>query len=72
MVKFSEKQMVNLKYLQSLDAVEEWLDSFVEITDPDGDKPYYNHLDYVQILPANEHGIYPVLTIHHLVYVEKG
>jgi hypothetical protein len=72
MVKFSEKQMVNIKYFEDLKAVEEWLDSFVEISDPDGAQPYYSHLDHVQILPVNEHGRYPVLTIHRTVYLQKG
>ena len=72
MVKFSEKQMVNIKYFEDLKAVEDWLDSFVEIFDRDSAQPWYSHLDHVQILPVNEHGRYPVLTIHRRVYLQKG
>lgn len=73
LVPMSQKQFVNVKYLESLTAVEEWLDTFVEVDDGgNGVPPSYRHLDHVQVFPPNEHGYYPVLTIHRTVYLQRG
>jgi hypothetical protein len=73
LIPMSQKQFVNIKYLESLKAVEEWLDGFAEVRAAINGTPLsYQHLDHVQILPPNEHGYYPVLTIHRTVYLQKG
>ena len=71
MIPMSQKQVVNIKYIDSTKNREAWLEALVDVDDGSG-RPSYLYLDQVQILPVNEQGRYRVLILYHSVSLQSG